>query len=121
MINHLLLICLVVFIYELFKYTNLLSHIHSQFRIFKKFLVLIKVKKASDSNKEKLTLNYSKTLLILSIKIILNILFVFVLILILNKFSSSYIDFILSTFALVEITIVFLIYRKFRKKIYEKL
>jgi len=121
LINHLLLICLTIFIYEFFKFTNLLRNIQSNFKIYKKFLILFKYKKVSDFRKEKLTLNYSKSLLISSIKIIMNIFVILILILLLNKLSLSFINFILSLSSLVEATIIFLIYHKFRKKIYAKL
>lgn len=121
MINHLLSICLTIFIYEFIKFTNLLRNIQSNFKIYKKFLILFKYKKVSDFRKEKLTLNYSKSLLISSIKIIINIFVILILILLLNKISLSFINFILSLSSIVEVTIIFLIYHKFRKKIYAKL
>ena len=121
MINHLLSICLIILIYEFIKFTNLLRNIQSIFKIYKKFLILFKYNKASDFRKEKSTLNYSKSLLVLSIKIIINFFFILILIIILNKISLSYINFILSLSSIVEVTIFFLIYHQFRKKIYAKL
>ena len=121
MINHLLLICLTIFIYEFFKFTNLLEDIQSNLNIYKKFLIFFKYKRVSDFRKEKLTLNYSKSILILSIKIIMNIFVISILILLLNKLSLSFVNFILSLSSLVEVTIIFLIYHQFRKKIYAKL
>ena len=110
MINHLLSICLIIFIYEFIKFTNLLRNIQSIFKIYKKFLILFKYNKASDFRKEKSTLNYSKSLLVLSIKIIINFFFILILIIILNKISLSYINFILSLSSIVEVTIFFLIF-----------
>ena len=121
MINHLLSICLTIFIYEFIKFTNLLRNIQSNLKIYKKFLILFKYNKVSDFRKEKLTLNYSKSLLISSIKVIINIFVILILILILNKISLSFVNFILSLSSLAEVTIIFLIYHKFRKKIYAKL
>ena len=121
MINHLLLICLTIFIYEFFKFTNLLGDIQSSLNIYKKFLIFFKYKRVSDFRKEKLTLNYSKSLLISSIKIIMNIFVILILILFLNKLSLSFINFMLSLSSLVEVTIIFFIYHKFSKKIYAKL
>ena len=121
MINHLLLICLIILIYEFVKFTNLLRNIQSIFNLYKKFLILSKYNRVSDFRKEKSTLNYSKTLLVLSIKIIINFFFILILIIILNKISLSFISFILSLSSLVEVTIFFLIYHQFRKKIYAKL
>ena len=121
MINHLLLICLTIFIYEFIKFVNLLRNIQYNFKIYKKILILFKYNKVSDFRKEKSTLNYSKSLLILSIKIIINIFIILILIIILNKISLSFINFILSLSSLVEVTIIFLIYHQFRKKIYAKL
>ena len=91
MINHLLLICLTIFIYEFIKFTNLLGYIQSNFKIYKKILILLKYKKASDFRKKKSTLNYSKSLLISSIKILINIFVILIFILILNKISLSFI------------------------------
>jgi len=121
LINHLLLICLTIFIYEFFKFTNLLEDIKYNLNIYKKFLILFKYKRVSDLKKEKLTLNYSKSLLILSIKIIINIFVILISILLLNKIFLSFVNFILSLSSLAEVTIILLIYHKFRKKIYAKL
>ena len=121
MINHLLLICLIILIYEFVKFTNLLRNIQSIFNLYKKFLILSKYNRVSDFRKEKSTLNYSKSLLVLSIKITINFFFILILITILNKISLSFINFILSLPCLVEVTIFFLIYHKFKKKIYAKL
>ena len=121
MINHIIIVFFTIFIYELIKFTNLVKIIKSNLKIYKKFLVLFKFKKVSDFRKGKLILYYSKSLLISSFQILLIIIIVSIFILILSSISSFFSEFILSFSGVVEITIFFFIYHKFREIINAKL
>ena len=115
MINQLLLICSAVIIYEFIKYTKLVEIIKSNLKIYKKILKLFKFKKASDFRKEKLIFNYSKSLFIVSIKIFTILFSILLFMLILNFLSNSFLELVVSIMGIFEISIVFIIYNKFKK------
>ena len=121
MINHLLLICSTIIIYEFLKYVRLKNIVLSNLRIYKKIFRLLSYNKASDFRKEKLILNYSKKLLLVSIRIIVILISILIFILILNLLSNSYLNLIMSVSGVIELSIVFLIYHLIRKKSYAKL
>ncbi len=121
MINHILLICSSIAIYEFIQLVNFTNIFKSNLKIYQKILKLFKYKNASDLKKEKLILNYSKTLLLISIKIIVILISIFVFMLILNFISSSYLNLIISVLGIIELSVIFLIYHLIRKKFYAKL
>ena len=120
-INHLLLICSSIVIYEFIQLVNFANILKSKLKIFKKIFNLFQYKNVSDFRKEKLILKYSKSLLLVSLKIIVTFLLIFVFIIILNLLSNSYLNFIMSIMGAIELSIVFLIYHLIRKKSYAKL
>lgn len=117
MINQLLLICTAIIIYELFKFVKFKEKIISNLRVYKKIFKIFKLQKVSDFRKEKLFFSYSKILFFLSIKILLIFLFILVIILIMNLLSNTYVNLIKSTLGIIELSIVFIIYHLFRRKI----
>ena len=121
MINHILLICSSVIIYEFIQLVNFTNIIKSNLKIYQKILKLFQYKNVSDFRKEKLILNYSKTLLLVSIKIIVILISIFVFMMILNLFFNSYLNFIISILGIIELSIVFIIYHIIRKKNHAKL
>ena len=121
MINHILLLCSSIFIYEFIKLVNFINILKSNLKIYQKILKLFKYKNVSDSRKEKLILNYSKTILLISMKIIVIFIFIFVFMIILNLLSNSYLNFILSILGIFELSVVSMIYHLIRKKYYERL
>ena len=121
MINHILLVCSFVIIYEFIQLVNFKNIVKSNLKIYQKILKLFKFKKVSDFRKEKLILNYSKTLLLVSIKIIVILISILVFMIILNFLSNSYLNLVLSLFGIVELSVFFLIYNLIRKKFYAKL
>ena len=121
MINHILLICSSVVIYEFIKLINFTNILKFNLKIYKKIIKLFVKKNVSDLRKEKLILNYSKTLLLISIKIIISLISIFSFVIILNLLSHSYLNFIMSIFGIIELSTVFLIYHLIRKKLYAKL
>lgn len=121
MINHILLICSSVAIYEFIQLVNFINIVKSTLKIYQKILKLFQYKNVSDFRKEKLILNYSKKLLSVSIKIILILVSVFVFLTILNLLSYSYLNLVVSLFGITELSVFFLIYHLIRKKIYAKL
>jgi len=121
LVNHILLICSSIVIYEFIQLVNFTNIIRSNLKIYQKILKLFKYKNVSDFRKEKLILNYSKTLLLVSIKIFVILISVFVFMKILNLLSGSYLNFIMSIFSIIESSIVFLIYHLIRTKFYAKL
>ena len=121
MINHILLICSSIIIYEFVNYVNFVNIIKFNLNVFKKIFKLFKNKNASDFRKEKLILNYSKTLLLVSIKIIAILISIFVFIIILNLLSNSYLSLVISVLGIIELSIVFMIYHLIRRKFYAKL
>ena len=100
MINHILLICSSVIIYEFIKFINFKNIVKSNLKIYQKILKLFKYKNVSDFRKEKLILNYSKSLLLVSIKIIVTLISIFVFMIILNLFSKSYLNLLHQLYAL---------------------
>ena len=121
MINHILLVCSSIIIYEFIKYIKFIYIIKSNLEVYQKILKLFKFKNVSDFRKEKLILNYSKTLLLISIKIIIILISIFVFMIFLNLLSNSYFNYAISTLGIIELSMVFLIYHLIRKKIYAKL
>ena len=121
MINQLLLICSAIIIYEFIRYVQLINIVKSNLKIYQKILKLFKFKKVSDFRKEKLILNYSKSLFIVSIKIFAILISIFIFMLILNLLSNSFLNLVISILGIIELSIVFIIYHQFRKKINAKL
>ena len=118
MVNHILLICSSVVIYEFVKYVKFMNIIQSNLKIYQKILKLFKYKNVSDFRKEKLILNYSKSLFIVSIKIISILITILVFMLILNLLSNLYLNLVISILGIIELSIVFLTYHLIRKKFY---
>ena len=121
MINHILLICSSVIIYEFIQLVNFTNTVKSNLKIYRKILKLFQYKNVSDFRKEKLILNYSKTLLLVSIKIIVILISIFVFMIILNLISNSYFSLAISVLGIIELSIVFMIYHLIRRKFYAKL
>lgn len=121
MINHILLICSFVVIYEFIQLVNFTNIVKYNIKIYQKILNLFQNKNVSDFRKAKLILDYSKTLLFVSIKIIIILFSILVFMIILNLLSNSYLNFIMSFLGFVESSIIFLIYHLIRKKFYAKL
>jgi len=121
LINHILLICSSIVIYEFIRYVKFTDIIKSNLKIYQKILKLFQYKNVSDFRKEKLILNYSKTLLLVSIKIIVILISIVVFMIILNFLSNSYLNLVLSLFGIVELSVFFLIYHLIRKRFYAKL
>ena len=121
MINHILLICTVVIIYEFIQLVNFTNIVKSNLKIYQKILKLFQYKNVSDFRKEKLILNYSKKLLLVSIKIIIILISIFAFMIILNFLSNSYLNLVISVLGIIELSIVFMIYHLIRKKFYAKL
>ena len=121
MINHILLTCFTIIIYEFVSFFQLKNFIKQSLKIYQKIIKLFRLEKASDFRKEKLILNYSKSLFLLSSKIFITILLILILLYILGFLSNTFIDFIVSVFGIVELTLIFMIYHILRKKFNEKL
>ena len=121
MINHILLICSSIIIYEFIRYVKFTNIIKSNLKIYQKILKLFKYKNVSDFRKEKLILNYSKKLLLVSIGIIVILISILVFMMILNLLFNSYLNFIISILGIIELSIVFMIYHLIRRKFYAKL
>ena len=121
MINHILLICSSVIIYEFLIYIKFRDIIKYNLKVYKKILKLFKYKKVSDFRKEKLLFNYSKKLLLVSIKTIFILISIFIFKIALNSLSNSYLNLVISAFGIVELSVIFIIYHLIRKKLYSKL
>ena len=121
MINHILLVFSCVIIYEFIQLVNFTNIVKSNLKIYQKILKLFQYKNVSDLRKEKLILNYSKTLLLVSIKIIVILISILVFMIILNLLFNSYLNFIISLFGIIELSVFFLIYHLIRKRFYAKL
>ena len=121
MINHILLICSSIIVYEFLRYAIYTGVIKSNFKIYKKIIKLLRYKNVSDFRKEKLILNYSKSLFILSIKIFLILILILIFMFILSFLSNSFLNLALSIYGIIELSIIVVIYHKLRKKIYAKL
>ena len=121
MINHLLLICSTVLIYEFIRYVKFTDIIKSNLKIYQKILKLFKFKNVSDFRKEKLIFNYSKSLFIISIKIFLILILILIFMFILNLLSQSFLNLVISIFGIIELILVVIIYHQLRNKINAKL
>ena len=118
MINHILLICSTVIIYEFIIHIKFKDVLKSNLKIYQKILKLIQYNNVSDFRKEKLILNYSKSLFKISVKMFVIIISIMVFMIILNFLFSSYLNFVISILGIIEFSIFFLIYHFMRKKIY---
>ncbi len=121
MINHILLVCSSILIYEFIRYIRFIDILKSNLKIYQKILKLFKYKNISDFRKEKLIFNYSKSLFIVSIRIIAILISIIILLLILNILSNSYLNLIISILGIIELSIVVMIYHLMRRKYDEKL
>ena len=121
MINHIILTCSSVIIYEFIQLVNFTNIVKLNLKIYRKILKLFQYKNVSDFRKEKLILNYSKTLLLVSIKIIIILISIFIFMIILNLLSNSYFNLLISILGIVELGVIFLLYNLIRKKFYAKL
>lgn len=115
MINHILLICSSLIIYEFIRYIKFTNILKSNLRIYKKLLRLFKYKNVSDLRKEKLILNYSKSLFILSIKIFLILILILIFIYILSLVFQLFLDLVISIFGIIELSLIIIIYHQLRK------
>ena len=102
MINHILLICSTVIIYEFIIHIKFKDILKSNLKIYQKILKLIQYKNVSDFRKEKLILNYSKSLFKVSVKIFVIIISIMVFMIILNLLSSLNIE-IVRLFSICEL------------------
>ena len=121
MINQLLIICFTIFTYEFIRLIKLTEIIKSNLMTYKDLIKLFKIKKISDTKQEKIVFNFAKSLFFFSIKIFLALFSIILIVLLLNLFSNSFLNFAVSILGAIEITIIFAIYHKLRKLIYEKL
>ena len=121
MINHILLICFSIIIYEFFAYIGFIEIIKSNLKIYHKILKLFNYKYVPDLRKEKLVLRYSKSLFASSIKIFLILTFILFFIYALTILSQSFLNLIISIFGIIELSVIVLIYNLLRKKINAKL
>jgi len=121
LINHILLICSSIVIYEFIRYVKLTNIIKSNLKIYQKILKLFKYKNVSDFRKEKLIFKYSKSLFTLSIKIFSILILILIFIYTLNLLSQSFLNLIISIFGIIELSIIIIIYQQLRKKINAKL
>ena len=121
MINHILLICSSIVIYEFIRYIKFINIIKSNLKIYQKILKLFKYKNVSDFRKEKLIFKYSKSLFILSIKIFSILILILIFIYTLNLLSQSFLNLIISIFGIIELSIIIIIYHQLKKKINAKL
>ena len=121
MINHILLICSSIVIYEFIRYVKLTNIIKSNLKIYQKILKLFKYKNVSDFRKEKLIFKYSKSLFTLSIKIFSILILILIFIYTLNLLSQSFLNLIISIFGIIKLSIIIIIYHQIKKKINAKL
>ena len=121
MINHILLICSSIVIYEFIQLVNFINIVKSNLKIYQKILKLFKYKHVSDFRKEKLILNYSKSLFVVSIKIFSILILILIFIYTLNLLSQSFLNLIISIFGIIELSIIIIIYHQLKKKINAKL
>ena len=121
LINQLLLIGSIICIYEFIRFVKFRDIIKSSLKIYKKIIKLFNLKKVSDFRKEKLIFNYSKSLLIVSAKIFSILICILIFMLSLNQLSNSFLNLVISVFGIIEITLIFIIYHNFKKKINAKL
>ena len=121
MINHILLICSSIVIYEFIRYVKFTDIIKSNLKIYQEILKLFKNKNVSDFRKEKLIFKYSKSLFILSIKIFSILILILIFIYTLNLLSQSFLNLIISIFGIIELSIIIIIYHQLKKKINAKL
>ena len=117
MINHILLICSSIVIYEFIRYVEFTNIIKSNLKIYQKILKLFKYNNVSDFRKEKLIFKYSQSLFIFAIKIFSILILILTFIYIINIFSQSFLNLIVSIFGVIELSIVIIIYHKLKKKI----
>jgi len=103
------------------RFVKFIDIIKSNLKIYKKIIKLFTFKKVSDFRKEKLIFYYSRSLFTVSIKIFLILISILIFMFILNLLSNSFLNLVISVFGIIEISLVFIIYRQLRKKIDAKL
>ena len=118
MINQFLLFFLIICTFEFINHFKIFNILKSILIIYKKIIKILYFKKVSDTRKQMVILNYSKQLIIYSVKIFFILSFIFVFILIIIFFSNSFVNLMISPLGIIEITIIFYIYNKFRNKLY---
>lgn len=115
MINHFLLICFTIIIYEYIRYIKFIELFKININLYKKIFKLFQFKNVSDFRKEKLIFNYSKSLFLTSIKIFTILLLIIILILIIELLFNSFLNLIISILGILEMSVIVIIYHKIRK------
>lgn len=116
MINHVLLICSTIIIYEILFNYNFLKLIKTNLNIFKKIIKLKNLKNISDIKKERALIIYSKSMFFSSSKILIIIMSIIILLLMLNLISNSYLKFLMSFSGVLGFSLIAILYHKIRKK-----
>ena len=117
MTDKLLLLCTIIIIYEFIKFIKFIDIIKSNLKVYKKMIKLFAYKKASDQRKEELIFNYSKLLIFFSFKIFSIVILIFLFIILVNQLSNSFLNFVISIYGIIEMTLVLIFYHMFRKKL----
>jgi hypothetical protein len=121
MIIHIQIIFYLIIAYEFLKYVKILNLIKQNLIIYKKINKVFFSKKISDQWKQKSAQAYSKKLFVSSFKLIFYFSIIVFLFLLFLFFDKKFIFFINSLYGLIELTLIFFIYRTVRKKINAKL
>lgn len=121
MINHFLILILIIFTTELLNFFKIKKIFLNNKRIYLNLFQVFNKKNISDNRKEELILKFSKLLINESLKILVIIFLIFIFIFVLNLVSTDFIKFLISTFAIIELSLIFIIYIYLRTKLNAKL
>ena len=113
--NHLGLIILIVFCFEIFCFFKLKEQLFSNSSIYKELWILMKSESLNDEVKQVKVFELSKKLFITSIKILLTILLIFIPILISKVYSENFYNFIFSLTGIIESFIIIIFFINIRK------
>lgn len=116
MINKILLLFLIIFYFESFRYFNIHDAIKSNIINIKSFPKLFLNKEISDKDQEEQFKGYIKIFFYTSIKILVFLSFFIILIFLMNFLSEIFLQYILSYQGIFEAILIFSIYYFIRNK-----
>ena len=117
MLVHFKIILITIAIFEFIKFTKLIKILNKFKLILPKIFKIINYKLASDHFIQKVILEYSKKIFFLSLKLFLILISIVLLFYLLNKKNSELVQYILSIYGFVELSVILIVYSIFRKKL----
>lgn len=107
--------------YEFLNFINLIKLIKLIFHNFGDFILFLKKKEINTIDKENLYFQHIKDIFIGSIKILIILIVILIIIFFINKFLSSFYDFLFSITGIIELSVITFLYHNIKTKLNAKI